>query len=364
MQIKHLWYQTKLHNVKVMQRIDRILKFNKNDIAQFRLQVINYHNKYGTKMTEDAYGVPKSTIYRWKKGLEKNEGKPTALIPKSTAPQKKREMIIDFRIVDWLRQERLKHPIGKTKLKPLLDEYCLALGIKSPSESLIGKILKRKNMVRRPNGRIYHNANSKYPDRRPIYKTRVKRCPKPEELGHLGVDTITEFNLGMKRYIFNAVDIKLKFQFSYPYKRLNSKNAKDFFKKLEQVYPIQNGIRIIQTDNGLEYLGDFDQYLKHRNIEHHFTYPRCPKINGHVERANRTLREEFINNHTNLLFTDMDDFKHELIEHLIWYNTKRVHHSLGNVTPIDYLLKNMPESHMYVTHTSSCIFLNLAIKLN
>jgi transposase InsO family protein len=334
-----------------MQRIDRLLNFSKSDISKFRLRVINFHHKYGTAQTVEAYGVPKPTIYRWRAELERNEGRLTALVPKSTVPNKKRQMIVDHRIIDWLKKERSKHPVGKTKLKPLLDEYCSKLGIKAPSESLIGKIIKRKNLVRRPNSRIYHNAGSVYSERKPKYKTKVKKCPKPDGLGHLGIDTITEFNLGMKRYIFNAVDIRLKFQFSYPYKQLNSKNAKDFFEKLEQVYPIQDGIRIVQTDNGLEYLGDFDQYLNSKGIEHHFIYPRCPKINGHVERANRSLKEEFVSNHINLLFTDIETFKHELMEHLIWYNTKRIHHSLGNVTPIDYLLQNLPESHMYVTQT-------------
>jgi len=336
-----------------MQRIDRLLKFSQSDVSQFRLQVIEYHKKYGTKLAMDAYGVPKPTIYRWRKELEVNQGKITALAPKSRAPKRKRQMIVDPRIVDWIKKERKKHLVGKVKLKPLLDKYCLSIGIKAPSESLIGKIIKRRNISSNGNGRTYHNPDSKCSERKPNYKNRVKKCPKPEEFGHIGVDTITEFNLGIKRYIFNAVDVKLKFEFSYPYTTLNSRNAKDFIRKLEQVYPIKNGIKIIQTDNGLEFLGKFDKYLTERKIEHRFIYPRCPKINGHVERANRSLKEEFVNQNKGLLFTDLDLFKSKLMEHLIWYNTKRIHQSLGNVTPIDYLLKNIPESHMYVTCTES-----------
>jgi transposase InsO family protein/transposase len=353
MQIKNLWYQTKLHSLKAMQRIDRLLKFSKDDIAQFRLQVIKFHKNNGTKKVKEAYGIPKSTIYRWKQELEQSEGKLTALIPKSTAPKKRRGMFVDHRIVDWIRDERKEHPVGKVKLKPLLDEYCQEIGIKPPSESLIGKIIKRKNLQRKKNGRIYHSANSKCYDYKPDYKAKVKKCPKPTDFGHLGVDTITEFNLGMKRYIFNAVDIKLKFEFSYPYKQLNSKNGRDFVEKLLQVYPIKGGIRIIQTDNGLEFLGEFDKCLKKKQIEHHFIYPRCPKINGHIERCNRSLKEEFVNGHIDLLFTNFEEFKHQLMNHLIWYNTKRVHQSLGNITPIDYLLQTLPESHMYVTHTAN-----------
>lgn len=347
-----LWYKTKLRSLKAMERIDRLVKFNNDDVAKLRLQIINYHEKNGTEKTIEAYGIPKSTIYRWKKELEKNEGKISALIPKSKAPKRKREMIVDPRIVEWIKNERKEHHIGKEKLKNPLDKYCKELGIKPPSISLIGKIIKRKNLLVKRNGRVYHNPNSKYLDRKPNYKARVKRCPKPEEFGHLGVDTITEFNLGMKRYIFNAVDIKLKFEFSYPYKSLNSKNGKDFIQKLLQVYPIKDGVRIIQTDNGLEFMGEFDKYLSEIKIEHRFIYPRCPKINGHIERANRSLKDEFVNQNKDLLFSDFDYFKSKLMKHLIWYNTERVHKSLGNITPIDYLLKNIPESHMYVTHTS------------
>ena len=46
----------------------------------------------------------------------------------------------------------------------------------------------------------------------------------------------------------------------------------------------ERGIKVVQTDNGSEFLGVFDKYLKERGIEHKFTYPRCPKINGYIER--------------------------------------------------------------------------------
>jgi len=354
MHIHALWFRTRLHSLKSMQRLDRLLQFNKSEVAKFRHQVIEFHNNNGTSKTIEAYGIPKPTIYRWKKAFNDNEGKLIALIPKSTAPKKKREMIIDYRIINWLKEERELHPVGKGILKPLLDQYCQSIGIKPPSESLIGKIIKRKNIFPKINGRTYHNANSKCAERKPNYKPKVKKSPKPEKFGYIEIDTITEFNLGVRRYIFNAIDVKLKFKFSYPYKSLNSKNAKDFMQKLEEVYPLKGRIHIVQTDNGLEFQKEFDQYLQMRDIKHLFIYPRCPKINGYIERANRTLKQEFVTRNKYLLFTDMDEFKHKLMEHLVWYNTKRVHQSLGKVSPMDYLLKNIPESQMYVTRTLIC----------
>lgn len=151
-----------------------------------------------------------------------------------------------------------------------------------------------------------------------------------------------KFISGIKVYIFNAIDIKLRFQFSYAYSRLNTVNSLDFFKRLELVYPLKTGIYAIQTDNGLEYLGRFDDYLKERGIKHFFIYPRCPRINAFIERANRTLQEEFLDDNLDYALNGLFEFNLKLIEYLIWYNTKRVHKSLGNLSPIDYLLKHSP----------------------
>lgn len=89
-----------------------------------------------------------------------------------------------------------------------------------------------------------------------------------------------------------------------------------------------------------------------RNLKGSITYPRCPKINGFIERANRTLQEEFIDFHLNLLFEDIDEFNRKLMDYLIWYNTERPHRSLNNLTPIDFLSTFYLEFHIYVTHTN------------
>ena len=61
---------------------------------------------------------------------------------------------------------------------------------------------------------------------------------------------------GIKRYILNAVDVSTKFKFSYAFKSMSSRNTVLFFKKLESVYPYEEGIEIVQTDNGSEFLGE------------------------------------------------------------------------------------------------------------
>ncbi len=67
----------------------------------------------------------------------------------------------------------------------------------------------------------------------------------------------------------------------------------------------------------------------------------------------RTLQEEFIDLHLNLLLEDIEKFNRKLMDYLVWYIRERPHESLNNLTPINYLLKYYPESQMYVTRTPS-----------
>ena len=123
---------------------------------------------------------------------------------------------------------------------------------------------------------------------------------------------------------------------------------KDFYGRFESVYPGE--ILTWQSDNGSENLGEFDSQLKKDKIPHLFSYPRCPKINAYIERYNRTVQEEFIDNHLDSIH-DKELFSQELADYLIFFNTKRVHKSLGKKTPIDYLIEQGVLSQMCLTYT-------------
>ncbi|MEW5973762.1 MAG: integrase core domain-containing protein [Pseudomonadota bacterium] len=44
-------------------------------------------------------------------------------------------------------------------------------------------------------------------------------------------------------------------------------------------------------------------------------------MNAHVERFNRTVQEQFVDNHDDLLFTDFHAFNKKLAEWCVTYNT-------------------------------------------
>jgi len=69
------------------------------------------------------------------------------------------------------------------------------------------------------------------------------------------------------------------------------------------------------------------------------------KINGVVERFNRTIQEEFIDNNLEIIH-DPVLFTGKLIDYLIFYNTVRVHKSLGLISPMDYLIQKGEMSNM------------------
>ena len=335
-----------------MKNIQQIATFSNSDIAKFRVKVLEFHSRYGSKATQEAFDVGKSTIYRWRKAYKDSLKNVLVLIPKTTRPKNLRISMTDLRIVEEIQRIRRKPPIlGKEKIKILLDEFCDNLSIEKISVSTIGKIIKKKCSKISSNGRIYHNPNNARASKRVSYKYKVKKSPKVSESGYVEIDTIVRFVLGIKVYVFNAVDIYSRFQFSYGYTNLNSRTSTDFFQKLERIYPFPNGIKIVQTDNGSEYLGEFDKYLHHKSLKHLYIYPRCPKINGYVERANRTLDEDFLKWNIQLASRDLNRFNEKLIDHLIWFNTKRPHSSLSNQSPVNYLLSKYPESQMYVTYT-------------
>jgi len=256
-------------------------------------------------------------------------------------------MTVAVDIVQFIRQIRQKYPkLGKEKINPLLDEYCQERGLKSISESTIGKVIKRHKLFSQKAGRVYHDPSIK---RRPTQKRlRVKRSPRHEDFGHIIADTVQRVTDGVKDYFYSAIDAKLKFALTLNYKRLNSKNMKDFYERFRALYPLE--IKDWQTDNGSENLGEFDKALEKANIPHLFIYPRCPKINSIIERYNRTLQEEFIDNYLDIIH-DKPLFHQHLAEYMVFYLTKRIHKSIDKMTPVDYLIKKGGMSHLYGTYT-------------
>ena len=79
-------------------------------------------------------------------------------------------------------------------------------------------------------------------------------------------------------------------------------------------------------------------------------------MNARCERFNRTLQEEFLDYHEELLCTDLKAFNDKLFDWLLWYNTERPHHALGLNTPASVVASCLPptQCRMYWPNTLAC----------
>lgn len=69
--------------------------------------------------------------------------------------------------------------------------------------------------------------------------------------------------------------------------------------------------------------------------------PRSPKLNGAVERANRTHSEEFYQ--VTPYSLQLKKLNRELRQWERTYNTVRPHQALGYLTPLQFLQRTSPQ---------------------
>lgn len=330
---------------------ERVLRFRYmiQEDAKRKVKILAFWEKYGTEATKEAFGTGRSTLFRWQKELKEGHGKLESLNNKSRAPKNKRKRVIPQEVEALIIKERSYDPqISKDKLAVLIQED----GIGAYSASTVGRML---NDLKKQ-GRLPTRSNLSYYAKSDTWreKTTVKR-KKLRSKGYTGglvkADSIVRFTDGLRRYILTAIDKESKFAFAYAYVHHSSDTATDFMKKFREVTPLT--LTHVQTDNGSEFALHFDMYLEKEGIVHFHTYPRSPKMNAEIERFNRTLSDAFIKTHRMMLAHDIDTFNQELIDWLLWYNTRRPHWSLGLVSPLRYIVGTLSEkSHMLWTSTT------------
>jgi transposase InsO family protein len=323
--------------------------------AKERCRTLAFWERHGNEATCEAFNISRRTLFRWQKSLNITGGKLEGLNSITTAPNRRRKRDVNILATDYIINQRKEHyRIGKKKLAVLLKED---LNI-SYSESKVGRILfdlKKRNLLPNYNKVSMYARTGNITER--IIKKRKKLRRKdynPEKSGDLiQVDTVVKFIDGIRRYIMTAIDIESDFAFAYGYKNLSSAVGRDFLKKLQDVAPFK--ITHIQTDNGLEFEKYFREYLEEEKIVHFHNYPRCPKMNAMIERFNRTIQEQYVNWNLMSLKDDLPTFNKNLMEWLLWYDTKRPHESLGLVSPLKYIVSTLPtdECHMWWTRTKS-----------
>lgn len=306
------------------------------ETAKKRLRILAFWNKHGTEAVEEAFGVKRRTLYLWQRRLKEGHGKLEALNPGSRSPKVKRRRLWNTRIIEELRRLRQEHPnLGAEKIYPLLSPFCATLRLYCPKPRTLKRLIADCGGLRVYPQKVTGTG-------RVVKANRQKVLHKPKDFqtryaGHLvALDTIERFVYGIRRYVITFEDIHTRFAFAWATTSHASLAAKEFFGLCQKVFPFP--MTFVLTDNGSEFKKKFDEELRRLHLVHYHTYPKTPKMNAHMERFNRTVQEEFVDYHANLLL-DTETFNRKLMDYLVFYNTERVHFAFENkLSPVGYML--------------------------
>lgn len=187
-----------------------------------------------------------------------------------------------------MQKLREDHPRwGKEKLTRLLPTEL------ATSVSTMGRILsylRVRGVLKEPQTRrraAYRNRSSRpYAIRKP--KDYVAQ--RPGDL--VQVDTLDIRPVpGVVLKQFTASDVASRFDVLEVHRRATASLASQFLETLVRRMPIP--VRARQVDGGSEFYAEFEEACAEKGIKLFALPPRNPKLNGHVERANRTHTEEF-----------------------------------------------------------------------
>lgn len=328
------------------------------DKAKHKTRVLAFWQKHGLKAALDAFPHKRSTLFLWKKKLKQGNGRLESLNDRSKAPVIRRKRLWSQAVINEIKRLRQTNPnLGKDKIYPLLKEFCESKSFKCPMSSTIGRIIGDDP----DKMRIFPVKVSHFGKIKPIKRQAVLRKPKGLKAEYPGqvvaLDTIERFVHGLRRYIITFEDIHSRFGFAWSTTSHASLAAQEFFQYCLKVFPYP--IAFILTDNGSEFKKHFSEELKRLHLIHYHTYPKMPKMNAHCERFNRTIKEEFVDYHAYSLINP-NSFNLKLMDWLIWYNTKRVHHTFQNkLSPLQYIMSLQTakplESKMGWTYTKICL---------
>jgi transposase InsO family protein len=276
-----------------------------NILAQIEKQ---FGNKRQALMT---MGIPKSTYYRWRQGRDagKHRGRPWNRV----TPNEERRILAVAREFPDLSSRQLAVWIT--------DHEGFAV-----SESTVYRILRREGLVKRQE--IQPMAADEY-------HTKTTR---PHQMWATDASYFKVVGWGYY-YLVTVMDDYSRFILGWRLQKdMSSQSLIEAVQAAVDAtgmtdVPVEDRTRLL-SDNGAGYVSrSFRDYLNLVGIRHILAAPYHPQTNGKVERYQQSLKKE-----VNQLPYELPSRLEEAITAFVdYYNYRRYHKALGNVTPDDVL---------------------------
>ncbi len=273
------------------------------------------------------FGISRKTYYKWWKRFKSTKFDPLSLVDqKRTARRIRRKT--PKNIVKKILRIRKRTRLGPERIR----DQMLRLGYRRvPCMRTISRILKKNGLAKK----------WKHPHKKPKYKHFVEL---PGQLVQMDVKYVPYRINGRQHYQYTAIDCATRLRVLRYYEELCASNSKDFLDIVIRSFPFK--IKILQTDNGVEFTHVFQQVNNHyqnepkvhaldklcnkNGITHRLIPPGQPQFNGYVERSHRTDMEEFYRwkRHRNL--KDLQKAGRKWQDR---YNYRRPHSGIEKLTP-------------------------------
>jgi transposase InsO family protein len=232
-----------------------------------RRDAVLFADTHGVRTAARRYGVSPGTISKWRKralvvGLHP--------IPTRSSRPKHSPRALDRTLVNLIIDKRLRINRSAEVVQKSLSEDGVIVSLMSVKRTLDRAHLTRK----RSPWKRYHA-----PSPRPF--ADAPGALVQADTVHLAVHGKTVL------YVFTCIDVYSRWAYARVYTKANTRTASQFIKQAQVAAPFL--FRCVQTDNGSEFSMHFTERIQ---IRHRHTRVRQSNDNAHIERFNRTLREE------------------------------------------------------------------------
>lgn len=284
-------------------------------------EIIRRVNK-GIKVADVAshLGVHPSTIYRWIKRAKTGHGGLTSLglKRKSTRPR-------TIHRFEFTPEQRVDIETYRIRTGQMAEKITRKLNL-PVSWRTLHRFLKDKNLVREYG---YH--------RRPLFQDTVHMHAKnTKTVGYLQMDVkyITPELSGLTWTCFEyaVIDIFSRYKEAVILNHLDQDGSMAALLEILPKLPFKPGF--IQTDNGLEFQGRFEDLCTKLHLKHHWIHKSTPNENALIERSFRTDEEEFFFR-LEKAPVHYDELREWFANWLHEYNYERLHLGINLKTPYE-----------------------------
>lgn len=290
-----------------------------------RLDAVREVLKDGRTPAEVArrFGVYRSTVKRWvERFLELQEAREldghSKRIPTKSSRPKHSPNRISFDLSLAIIEVRL----ALNRCSEVVHQELLRQGY-NVSLSTVRRTIKQAGLVKEKSKWARHRKFSKRPE--------VKA---PGDL--VEVDTVHFLHpITKKRYYATTlIDVYTRMAYVKLHEHMSQKASYETVLEAQKKLGFQ--FKVVQSDNG----GEFGKWFQDQVVAHGMTYRhtrvRRPNDNAHIERFNRTLREECLGNYLPTK-ESLAKSQFRTDDWLDYYNHDRLHLGIQLVTPIQML---------------------------